>query len=394
MVSSTSGFIGGTPNTANTICNIASGSKGEHTSPPSSRQSATSQLDCVVQQLDAKGVSKDAAELIQASWRKGTQKSYATAWGKWCGWCDRRETDPVSAPVKYLLDFITEEFKNGKQYSTQNTYRSAISATHVGYSGTPAGQHPLVCRLLQGIFNSRPPMPKNITLWDIEIALKHAESIFPLEELSLKQISERTAMLLALANADRVSDLHSLDLKFRSYRYGGASFIIPSLTKTRRSGPPREVFYAQLEENPKLCPVTSLRAYEKKTEGLRHPSNTSLFISVKKPHLPVSSQTLSRWIKNFLSEAGIDTNQFTAHSTRGVATSTALALGVSLPEIMKAANWKRQSTFTRYYCRPTIDNAFSKTVLTALKVSIYFKRYTVICAALLRWRIVDLARNL
>ena len=219
----------------------------EHTSPPSSRQSAASQLDCVVQQLDAKGVSKDAAELIQASWRKGTQKSYATAWGKWCGWCDRRETDPVSAPMKYLLDFITEEFKNGKQYSTLNTYRSAISATHVGYSGTPAGQHPLVCRLLQGIFNSRPPMPKNVTLWDVEIALKHAESIFPLEELSLKQISERTAMLLALANADRVSDLHSLDLKFRCYRYGGVSFIIPVLTKTRRSGPPREVFYAQLE---------------------------------------------------------------------------------------------------------------------------------------------------
>ena len=57
-------------------------------------------------------------------------------------------------------------------------------------------------------------MPKNVILWDVEIALKHAESIFPLEELSLKQISERTAMLLALANADRVSDLHSLDLKF------------------------------------------------------------------------------------------------------------------------------------------------------------------------------------
>ena len=70
-------------------------------------------------------------------------------------------------------------------------------------------------------------------------------------------------MLLALANADRVSDLHLLDLKFR-YRYGRVSFIIPSLTKTQRLGPPREVFYAQLEENIKLCPVTSLKCYEKK----------------------------------------------------------------------------------------------------------------------------------
>ena len=219
-------------------------------------------------------------------------KSYAAAWGKWCGWCDRREADPVSAPVKDVLDFITEEFKKGKQYSTLNTYHSAISATHLGFSGTPAGQHPLVCRLMQGIFNSRPPMPKNVILWDAETALQHAESLFPLEELSLKQISERTVMLLALANADRVSDLHALDLRYRSYRNGGVSFIVPSLTKTRRSGPPREVFYAQLEENTKLCPVTSLRAYEEKTQGLRDPDNSSLFISVKKPHLPISSQSL------------------------------------------------------------------------------------------------------
>ena len=96
-------------------------------------------------------------------------------------------------------------------------------------------------------FQLKTAKPKNVTLWDVKIALKHAESIF-----SLKQILERTAMLLALANADRVSDLHSLDLKFRSYRYGGVSFIIPGLTKTRRSGSPREVFYAQLEENKTL----------------------------------------------------------------------------------------------------------------------------------------------
>ena len=74
----------------------------------------------------------------------------------------------------------------------------------------PAGQHPLVCRLLQGIFNSRSPMPKNVILWDVEIALKQSESIFPLEELSLTHISERTIAMLATStskiNADRVSD--------------------------------------------------------------------------------------------------------------------------------------------------------------------------------------------
>ena len=58
-----------------------------------------------------------------------------------------------------ILDYLTQQFHSGKQYSTINSYRSAISATHIGYGSTPAGQHPLVCRLLQGIFNSRPQSP-------------------------------------------------------------------------------------------------------------------------------------------------------------------------------------------------------------------------------------------
>ena len=64
-------------------------------------------------------------------------------------------------------------------------------------------------------------------------------------------------MLLALTNEDRASDLHALDLKYRSYRNDGVSFIIPSLTKTRLSGSPREVFYAEFDADRELCPVTS-----------------------------------------------------------------------------------------------------------------------------------------
>ena len=367
VVSPTTGSTHRNSDTPPTVTRLVGGSEGKSTPPSTGGQTSACQLDCVARTLSEKGISDEATQLIQASWRSATQKSYASAWNAWCSWCNRRETDPISAPVKYILDFITDEFKKGKQHSTLNSYRSAISATHVGFSGTPAGQHPLVNRLLQGIFNSRPPMPRNVVFWDVSIVLEHAKSQFPLEELSL---NERTAMLLALANADRVSDLHALDLKYRSYRNDGVSFIIPSLTKTRRSGPPREVFYPEFDADRELCPVTSLRMYEQKTSDLRNAECTSLFISLKKPHHPVSSQTISRWIKNFLADSGVDTDQFTAHSTRGVATSSALTSGITLPDIMKAANWKRQSTFSRFYGRPTVDNNFSKAVLSALKVGI------------------------
>ena len=62
-------------------------------------------------------------------------------------------------------------------------------------------------------------------------------------------------MLMALSNADRCSELASLDLRFRSHLREGVKFVIPGLTKTRRSGPPKEVFYPSYPEDEKLCPV-------------------------------------------------------------------------------------------------------------------------------------------
>ena len=41
----------------------------------------------------------------------------------------------------------------GKQYSTLNSLWSALSATIPPIEGQPVGQHPLVCRALQGSFN-------------------------------------------------------------------------------------------------------------------------------------------------------------------------------------------------------------------------------------------------
>ena len=65
-----------------------------------------------------------------------------------------------AASLSDIANFLSSEFENGKQYSTLNTYRSAISATHPPIEGYPVGQHLIVCRLLQGMFNERLPQPK------------------------------------------------------------------------------------------------------------------------------------------------------------------------------------------------------------------------------------------
>ena len=65
-----------------------------------------------------------------------------------------------------------------------------------------------------------------------------------------------------------------------------------------------------------------------------------------------------------LGAAGIDTNVFKAHSTRGACTSKANKFGLSVDQIMKKASWKSATTFQRFYNKPIQgEDLFTQTVL-------------------------------
>ena len=86
-------------------------------------------------------------------------------------------------------------------------------------------------------------------------------------------------------------------------------------------------------------------------------------MSSTKPHGRASSAAIARWIKTILSKADIDTSIFRAHSIRGASTSAAVEAGISIPEILEAADWSNQSTFERFYFRPQHTSHFGTLVL-------------------------------
>ena len=66
-----------------------------------------------------------------------------------------------------------------------------------------------------------------------------------------------------------------------------------------------------LEGDTHMCPVSTLRQYLDRTKVFRKGSNGHpLFLAVRKPHGGVSSSTVSRWLRNMLGHAGIDTEKF------------------------------------------------------------------------------------
>ncbi|KAI8514896.1 Kinetochore-associated protein 1 [Branchiostoma belcheri] len=134
--------------------------------------------------------------------------------------------------------------------------------------------------------------------------------------------------------------------------------------------PARKCFWAAFPQDRRLCAFTYLKEYLRRTSSLRKEGGgeQKLFISFSRPHRPVGSATLARWVKSVLGTAGVDTATFSAHSTRGASTSAATAAGVSLHSIMNAADWSRESTFLKYYRRDNNQHTFGQAVLsTALK---------------------------
>ena len=100
-----------------------------------------------------------------------------------------------------------------------------------------------------------------------------------------------------------------------------------------------------------ICPFLTLKEYLKQTQGVRG-NEDKLFVSYQKPHKAVSRDTIFRWVKQVLEAAGIDTNVYSCHSTRAASTSKAYGKAVPLDVLMKAAGWKSENTFHKFYNKP------------------------------------------
>jgi len=96
------------------------------------------------------GLSEAAKELLLASWRNKTSKSYDSHFKKWLGWCTERGLDPVSGPISDVANFLADLHAQGYQTNSLNAYRSAISSVHDRVDNMDVGKHLLVARVLKG----------------------------------------------------------------------------------------------------------------------------------------------------------------------------------------------------------------------------------------------------
>jgi hypothetical protein len=153
------------------------------------------------------------------------------------------------------------------------------------------GSHPLVCRFMKGVFETKPSLPRYSETWDVTIVINYLAALGPPDGLTMKVLTYKVVMLLALLSGQRRQTLHALDINGMQLDSDKCIFTIRTLLKTSRVGhhlPPIKLL--AFKPDPALCIVTHLERYIDRTRDLR--GNQAQLLIVFKNHIKRFLQTL------------------------------------------------------------------------------------------------------
>ena len=223
--------------------------------------------------------------------------------------------------------------------------------------GFSIGDHPLVSRLVHGIFLKRPPSRRVFQEWNVGDVLDVFRSWQ--SPVPHRRLQRKCAFLLAIASSRRPSELASLRFSdsFMTLNDDFVRFIPSRLSKTDRQnylGHP--IVIRRLPSDTSMCPVAALEDFL----AVRRPLTAShdyLFCDFRPPHSKISTPAFARRLTWCLSKAGISAPP---GSTRATSVSEAFRRGVAIPEILRAGDWSGASTFFRHYLRPAASDSMTR----------------------------------
>lgn len=161
-----------------------------------------------------------------------------------------------------VIEFLSFLFNKGLGYSAINAARSALSSLGLFFDNIAVGKHPLVIRFLKGVFNLRPSKPRYTCIWDVEHVLNYLRKLSPVKYITLKDLTLKLVMLMALTNATRVQTLHLINIDSCTKLRSGFVFQLDTSIKQSRPGYKNPVLTCNAyPPDRRLCVFTVLKEY-------------------------------------------------------------------------------------------------------------------------------------
>ncbi len=171
------------------------------------------------------------------------------------------------------------------------------------------GAHNLVIRFLRGARRLRPSRPPTVPSWDLALVLEALalQPFEPLQTVGLRELSLKTALLLALASVKHVGDLQALSVNADCMQFGLGDCnvtlkprlgYVPKWLSTPfrvqvvalSAFTPESAASSDATPNQVLCPVRALRVYIDRTAQFRQ--SQQLFVCLGAACLQATAITL------------------------------------------------------------------------------------------------------
>lgn len=166
--------------------------------------------------------------------------------------------------MENCANFLAELRKSGLGYSSINTARSALSASVSLVGGGNVGSHPLVVRMMRGVFKEAPTKPRYVDTWDPSAVLRLISGM-KVDQLSFQDLTQRLAMLVLLCSGQRCQTLAQLAAEGVVVTEDRCVFSIKGLLKTTRPGHVQDRLTLQaFNKDRDVCVVSYVQDYIKR----------------------------------------------------------------------------------------------------------------------------------
>jgi len=122
-------------------------------------------------------LSNDAFCLVCDGWIASSLARYDAVWRAFRASLDARGVPLVSVDIALIADYLSSLFASGRAYRTITLHRAVLSSMFPPFDGHVGGMHPLLSRVISGVFQRRPPSRRLFPSWNVSSAFAVLSSL-------------------------------------------------------------------------------------------------------------------------------------------------------------------------------------------------------------------------
>ena len=314
---------------------------------------------------DIKVLHEETLNNLKSSKSSNTIRAYKSDFKDFGAFCAKNGFKPLPTEPKIVSLYLTHLSIKDAKMSTLRRRLVSIGVIHKLKNHYLDTKHPIIIENLMGIKRKKGSYQKGKK----PILLNHLKLIIDAidkdtsDETGIRKLRDKTIILLGFAGGFRRIELISIDFEDLEFVSEGVKiFIRKSKTDQFGEGMLKGLPYF---DNQKFCPVWHLKKWLEISEIKSGPIFRRFFKGLNLGKNRLTDQSVALLLKKYLSNAGIENQNYSGHSLRsGFATVTAES-GADERSIM-AMTGHKTSQMVRRYIREA--NLFKNNALSKVKI--------------------------